>query len=61
MPETKAIGQFIRARGTSALALAKRGRLTEDEANRLNRWLGALADDIEAGLHLPLSAMTQEG
>lgn len=45
--------RYVRERAASALNLAKRGRFSEAEGQRLNRWLGALADDLRAELHVP--------
>lgn len=52
--ERRAIVAYIRKRGASAVAIAKRGQtlLTEGEAKRLERWLEALAGDVAAGLHV---------
>lgn len=52
--ERAAICAFIRARGKSAFNVSQRNvLLTEAEAKRLDRWLDAVAFDIEAELHLP--------
>jgi argininosuccinate lyase len=54
--ERHAITAYIRQRIASVAKLAKHGRLTEADAYRLRRWLGALADDIDAQLYDDLPA-----
>jgi hypothetical protein len=50
--EREIVVAYIRERGASAVRIGQKGhQLTAADAARLDRWLGALADDIEAGLH----------
>lgn len=51
MNEAAQIVAFIRGRSASVDNLTNHGRLTSEEGSRLSRWLNALADDVEAGLH----------
>lgn len=49
--EREGIVALIYARALSARKLAKHGRLTEEDAQRLSRWLDAIAYDVEQELH----------
>jgi hypothetical protein len=53
LSERQAIIAYIRKRAASALNISKRSpdRLTEADAKRLERWLEALARDIDQQLH----------
>lgn len=49
----RAAAELARQRVTVADRLVKKGVITASEASQLRRWFSALADDLEAGMHLP--------
>jgi argininosuccinate lyase len=51
--ERSACVEHIRGKMAEVSALQRRGRVSAQEAEQLNRRLDAIADGITSGLHLP--------